>query len=60
MSFKAKSGETIKATIGGSEYKLGRFGFVYRWSDVYQEWIKSEKEPREVTTAYNKSKRDGL
>jgi len=60
MGFEAKSGEAIKATVDGLKYKIGRFGFVYRWSEVYQEWIKSEKEPREVTTAYNKSKRGGL
>ncbi len=60
MGFEAKSGEAIKATVGGLEYKIGRFGFVYRWSEVYQEWIKSEKAAAEVIAAYNKSKRGDL
>lgn len=29
--------------IDGIEHKIGRFGFVYRWSESLNEWIKSTK-----------------
>lgn len=32
-------------------YKVGAHGLLYRWSDVYSEWVRSSVELRKLTRA---------